>query len=52
MLHGRHPVDSCLHTVNMMDTVLKIIEVLALVFALACSGWVIYVALTFLIWGP
>jgi hypothetical protein len=36
----------------MMDTVLKIIEALALVFALACSGWVIYVALTFLIWGP
>jgi hypothetical protein len=35
----------------MMDTVLKIIEILALVFALTCSGWVVYVALTFLIWG-
>jgi hypothetical protein len=36
----------------MMDTMLKIIEFLALVFALACSGWVVYVALTFLIWRP
>ena len=52
MLNGWHPVVDHLHTVSMMDTVLKIIEFLALVFALACSGWVVYVALTFLIWGP
>ena len=34
-----------------MDAVLKIIEILALLFAMACSGWVVYVALTVLIWG-
>ena len=52
MLNGWHLVDNRLHTVNIVDTVLKIIEFLALVFALACSGWVVYVALTFLIWRP